>query len=103
MVALGLRPSGWTFDWLAANRFWGVAAVDALSLFPILYLNALAALANVDPSMEEAAEDLGCTGLRKFVRITLPMIRPGLFAGGTIVFIWSLTDLGTPLSSTTPR
>jgi iron(III) transport system permease protein len=74
-----------------------VAAVDALSLFPILYLNALAALANVDPSMEEAAENLGCTGLRRFVRITLPMIRPGLFAGGTIVFIWSLTDLGTPL------
>src|SRR5690606_37396253 len=30
-------------------------------------------------------------------QVTLPLIRPGLFAGGTIVFIWSFTELGTPL------
>ena len=47
--------------------------------------------------MEEAAENLGCTGLRKFRRITLPLIMPGLFAGGTIVFIWAFTELGVPL------
>ncbi|MBI5769999.1 MAG: iron ABC transporter permease [Verrucomicrobia bacterium] len=93
----GLLAPGATIDWFAANRFWGVALVEALSLYPIIYLNALAALANVDPAMEEAAQNLGCTGLRRFVRITLPLIRPGLFAGGTIVFIWSFTELGTPL------
>jgi len=36
-------------------------------------------------------------GWRRFRRITLPLIKPGLFAGGTIVFIWAFTDLGTPL------
>ncbi|MDA0578474.1 MAG: ABC transporter permease subunit, partial [Verrucomicrobia bacterium] len=41
--------------------------------------------------------NLGCSGFRKFFRITLPLIMPGLFAGGTIVFIWSFTELGTPL------
>ncbi len=46
--------------------------------------NAAAALANIDPAMEEAAQNLGCTGLRRFWKITLPLIRPGLFAGGTI-------------------
>jgi len=97
VVALGLRPHGWTFDWFAANQFWGVAIVEALSLYPIIYLNAVAALANVDPAMEEAAQNLGCTGLRRFRRITLPLIRPGLFAGCTIVFIWVFTELGTPL------
>jgi iron(III) transport system permease protein len=97
IVGVGLKPHGWTFDWLAANRFWGVSVVEALSLYPIIYLNALAALANVDPAMEEAAQNLGCTGLRRFRRITLPLIRPGLFAGGTLVFIWAFTDLGTPL------
>jgi iron(III) transport system permease protein len=97
VIALHLRPAGWAFDWLAANQFWGVALVDALSLYPILYLNAVAALANIDPAMEEAAQNLGCTGWRRFRKITLPLIRPGLFAGGTIVFIWSFTDLGTPL------
>jgi iron(III) transport system permease protein len=71
--------------------------VEALSLYPIIYLNAVAALANIDPAMEEAAQNLGCTGLRRFWKITLPLIRPGLFAGGTIVFIWAFTELGTPL------
>ena len=97
IVALGLRPHGWTFDWFAANQFWGIAIVEALSLYPIIYLNALAALANIDPAMEEAAQNLGCTGFRRFRRITLPLIHSGLFAGGTIVFIWIFTELGTPL------
>ncbi len=97
LVALHLRPEGWTFDWFAANQFWGVAIVEALALYPIIYLNAVAALANIDPAMEEAAQNLGCTGFRRFWKITLPLINPGLFAGGTIVFIWSFTELGTPL------
>jgi len=97
LVGLGLRPEGWTFDWLGANQFLGVAVITALSLYPIIYLNAVAALANIDPAMEEAAENLGCVGLRRYWRITLPLIRPGLFAGGTIVFIWAFTDLGVPL------
>jgi len=97
IISLGLKPAGWTFDWFAANQFWGVVLVEALSLYPIIYLNAVAALANIDPAMEEAASNLGCTGLRRFWKITLPLIQPGLFAGGTIVFIWSFTELGTPL------
>jgi iron(III) transport system permease protein len=97
LVGLGVEPAGWTFDWLAANRFWGISLIEAFSLYPIIYLNAIAALANVDPSLEEAARNLGCTGFRLFRRIILPLIRPGLFAGGTIVFIWAFTDLGTPL------
>lgn len=84
-------------DWLGQARYAGVVALQALALYPIMYLNAAAALANVDPAMEEAAENLGCSGFRKFRRITLPLIMPGLFAGGTIVFIWSFTELGTPL------
>ena len=97
VVHLGLRPADWTFDWLGTNQFLGIAFVNAFSLYPIIYLNAVAALANIDPAMEEAATNLGCTGLRRFVRITLPLIKPGLFAGTTIVFIWAFTDLGVPL------
>lgn len=97
IISLGLRPEGWTFDWLGANQFLGIAIVTALSLYPIIYLNAVAALANIDPAMEEAAENLGCVGFRRFFKVTLPLIKPGLFAGGTIVFIWAFTDLGVPL------
>ncbi|MGI5869793.1 MAG: ABC transporter permease [Kiritimatiellia bacterium] len=88
---------GTSIDWLGQARYVGVVAIQALSLYPIAYLNASAALANVDPAMEEAAANLGCPGWRRFFRITLPLIAPGLFAGGTIIFIWSFTELGAPL------
>jgi iron(III) transport system permease protein len=103
LIQLGLRPEGWTFDWFALHQFWGIAVVNALSLYPIIYLNAVAALANIDPAMEEAAQNLGCTGFRRFFKITLPLIKPGMFAGGTIVFIWAFTELGTPLVFDYPR
>lgn len=83
-------------DWLGTG-FAGVAILQALHLFPILYLNVSAALANVDPAYQQAARNLGASNWQTFRRITLPLIRPGLFAGGTIVFIWSFTDIGTPL------
>jgi iron(III) transport system permease protein len=84
-------------DWLGSSGIWGVILLEALALYPIVYLNAAAALANLDPTLGEAAENLGCTGLRRFRRVTLPLIAPGLFAGGILVFIWSFTELGTPL------
>ncbi len=97
LADLGILNPDAPIDWLGEGRVWGVVALIALNLYPIIYLNVLAALANVDPAMEEAAENLGCTGFRKFRKITLPLIMPGVFAGGTIVFIWSFTELGVPL------
>jgi iron(III) transport system permease protein len=94
---LGLLDASAPIDWLGEGRIWGVVALISLNLYPIIYLNVVAALANVDPAMEEAAANLGCTGFRKFRKITLPLIMPGVFAGGTIVFIWSFTELGVPL------
>ncbi|MHB9137954.1 MAG: ABC transporter permease [Victivallaceae bacterium] len=85
-------------DWLGGNgRFYAVCLIEALHLYPILYLNLVTALANVDPSLDEAARNLGASRMRRFLKITLPLIRPGIFAGGSIVLIWSFTELGTPL------
>ncbi|HEY8902894.1 MAG TPA: iron ABC transporter permease [Chthoniobacterales bacterium] len=97
LCALHLASPKHPLDWLGSNPLTGVVVMNALHLYPILYLNLVASLANIDPAMEEAAENLGCTGLRKFWRITLPLMMPGLFAGGTIVFIWAFTELGVPL------
>ncbi len=91
-----LGPDG-AIDWLGEGQFWGVVIMEALHLYPILYLNALAALSNLDPTMEEAALNVGASPWQRFRKVTLPLITPGLFAGGTIVFIWSFTELGTPL------
>jgi iron(III) transport system permease protein len=97
LQSIGLLNSDQFIDWMGEGRFWGIVLLEALHLYPIMYLNVTAALANVDPSMEEASANLGCVGWRRFRRITLPLIMPGLFAGGTIVFIWSFTELGAPL------
>jgi iron(III) transport system permease protein len=88
---------GTDWDILGSAKFYGIVIVQALSLYPIIYLNTTAALANLDPALDEAAENLGAGPWRRLFRVTLPLIRPGLFAGATIVFIWSFTELGTPL------
>lgn len=88
---------GTDWDVLGSAKFWGVVVVESLYLYPIIYLNATASLANLDPALDEAAENLGAGPWKRFFRITLPLIRPGLFAGATIVFVWSFTELGTPL------
>ncbi|MCC5834722.1 MAG: iron ABC transporter permease [Opitutales bacterium] len=97
LQTVGILGSEQSIDWLGRGQFWGVVVVTALSLYPILYLNAIASLANIDPAMEESAENLGARGWKRFFKITLPLMRPGLFAGCTIVFIWSFTELGVPL------
>jgi iron(III) transport system permease protein len=85
-------------EWLAeGNKFWAVVILGVLHLYPIMYLNLVAALANVDPSLEEMATTLGVPKWRQWKDIVWPLSRPGYFAGAIIVFIWALTDLGTPL------
>lgn len=85
-------------EWLADdNKFWAVVVLAVMNLYPIMYLNLAAALANVDPSLEEMATTLGVKRWRQFKDIVWPLARPGYFAGAIIVFIWALTDLGTPL------
>lgn len=97
LARVGLMDAADPVDWLGEGRLVGIVLMNALHLYPIAYLNLSAALANLDPAHEEAAENLGCHGLRRFVRVTLPLIMPGLFAGGTIIFIWAFTELGVPL------
>lgn len=97
LVDLGmLSPDRPGLDFLGGG-FWAVVVMEVLHLYPIMYLNLTAALANLDPSLEEAAQNLGAGRWRRFWRCTLPLIMPGIFAGATIVFIWSFTELGTPL------
>lgn len=86
-------------DWniLGDTAVLGIVAIQSFSLYPIIYLNASASLANLDPALDESARNLGAGFWSRFFRVTLPLLRPGLFAGATIVFIWSFTELGTPL------
>lgn len=97
LLKCGLIDNLHLIDWLGNYKFFGMCLLNALSLYPILYLNIVSALANIDPAMEEAAGNLGCHGLKRYFKITFPLIRSGVFAGSTLVFIWAFTELGVPL------
>jgi len=97
LMRLGVMDPAHPIDWLGHGGFWGIVILQVLSLYPIMYLNVAAAMANIDPSLREAAQNLGASGWRLFRTVTLPLILPGWFAGAIIVFIWAFTDLGTPL------
>ena len=75
----------------------GVALAQIMAFYPIVYLNAYSSFINVDPSMEEQAENLGAKGLKLFFTVTLPLALPGIAAGSILVFIFGLEDLGAPI------
>ncbi len=94
---LGLVSPGSPVRWLADHPFGGVVVSEAFSLYPILFVNVVTALTFVDPALEQAAANLGASAWRVFRSVTLPLMLPGVFAGASIVFIWSFSELGTPL------
>jgi iron(III) transport system permease protein len=75
----------------------GVVLVQTLHFFPFIMLNTAVSLANIDPSLEEMAQNLGSHGWRLFRRVTLPLMLPGYVAGSLLTFIRVIDDLGTPL------
>ena len=75
----------------------GVALAQIMTFFPIVYLNVFSSMVNIDPSLEEQAENLGARGFRLFRTVTLPLSLPGLAAGAAIVFIFSLEDVAAPI------
>lgn len=77
--------------------FKGIVLVLTLQMIPLIFMYVSGALKNVDASIVEAAESMGCTGMRKMLRIIIPVIMPTLLAGGLLVFMRALADFGTPM------
>ncbi len=77
--------------------FAGIVLVMTLQLFPLVFLYAKGALRNIDNSLLEAAENLGCSGLLCFFKVVVPLMMPTLLAAGLLVFMRSFADFGTPM------
>jgi len=75
----------------------GIIFVFMLHLFPYIYLYTSGAMNGIDSSLEEAAENLGMSKLRRIWTVTLPVILPSILAGCIMVFMTSLADFGTPM------
>ncbi len=68
-----------------------VAAHVAFSISYVVFI-VQAKLVNLDPSLEEAALDLGATPWQAFSRVTLPLILPAIVSAALLVFTLSLDD-----------
>ncbi|MCK9315333.1 MAG: iron ABC transporter permease [Verrucomicrobia bacterium] len=97
LMKVGILGYDQPIHWLGMGGVAGIVILQALHLYPILYLNLSASMSTLDPSLREAAQNMGASSRKILRTITLPLIIPGLFGGSFIVFIGSLTDLGTPL------
>jgi len=84
-------------QWLGGGGVFGIILLQTVHLVPILYLSVSASLRNAHVSLEEAARVFGATRWQVLRRIVIPLSIPGWFAGASLVFIASFTDLGTPL------
>ena len=86
---LGLETAG-------LYGFGGLVLVQTLTFFPIAYLVLLGLIKSLDPSLEDAAANIGSSPFHRFRRITLPLLAPGIGAASLLVFIQSLADFSNP-------
>ncbi len=77
--------------------FWGIAVVQTLTFFPVCYMMLKGLLKNIDPSLEEAARDMGATRSKVFTSVTLPLLLPGLGNAFLVTFIESIADFANPM------
>ncbi|MCR4634950.1 MAG: iron ABC transporter permease [Butyrivibrio sp.] len=77
--------------------FWGIVIVQTLTFFPVCYMMLKGLLKNIDPSLEEAARDMGASRFKVFMTVTLPLVLPGLGNAFLVTFIESIADFANPM------
>jgi len=71
----------------------GLALAHVVITVPYVVRAVMASLQGIDPELENAARVLGATGPGAFFAVTLPLIRPGVVAGGLFSFIVSFDNV----------
>ena len=77
--------------------FAGIVLVFTLQSFPLVYIYVSGALKNLDNSLNEAAESLGCSRMGRIWKIIVPLVMPTLLASSMLVFMRVFADFGTPM------
>lgn len=79
------------------NGIPGVIVVHTFTMYTYFYLSASAAIKGLDPSLEEAASNLGAGRLTIWKKIILPMLTPSMIASSLLVFMTSMASYTAPL------
>ncbi len=85
------------FGWTPMFNWWGAVIASVVVAFPLLFKTATAAIAAVDPHLEQAAYTLGYSTLKTFCRITLPLSMRGILAGVVLAFARAMGEFGATL------
>ncbi|MDX1458965.1 MAG: iron ABC transporter permease [Marinobacter sp.] len=99
-VQIALRD---LFGWTSAQDYWfpeirslgGATAMIGLVLYPYVYLLARAAFLEQSPSLFSVSRSLGHSALSTFFRVVLPIARPAIAVGLSLVLMETLNDFGT--------
>lgn len=94
---LGLRVDIYSWPDVPFMPPAGLTAVMALTFFPIAYIMLMGMMRALDPSLDEAAANLGASKWRTFRKVTLPLLAPGIASAFLLLFVEALADLGNPL------
>lgn len=88
------------FGWYDTNIYGlrGLIFVQTLSYFPIAFLLLSGMLKSIDPSLEDAARNLGSSKWRTFKTVTFPLVLPGIANAVLLVFIKSVADFANPIA-----
>jgi spermidine/putrescine transport system permease protein len=72
--------------------YWTIVIAHVMFSIAYVAVTVRARMAGMDPSVEEAARDLGAGPFTTFYKVTLPMIMPGVLAGALLAFALSIDD-----------
>ncbi|MCF0130294.1 MAG: iron ABC transporter permease, partial [Pseudobutyrivibrio sp.] len=75
----------------------GIVVVQTLTFFPVCYMMLKGLLKNIDPSIEEAARDMGASRWKVFTSVTFPLMLPGIGNAFLVTFIESVADFANPM------
>ena len=73
-------------------NFWTLLIAHITFNLPYVILNVMPKLQQMNPALQDAAMDLGCTPLQSFFKVTIHEIMPGIVSGAIMAFTMSLDD-----------
>lgn len=83
---------GQLFGAATSLNFWTLLIAHVTFCLPYVIFQVTPKLQQMDSSLVEAAQDLGCTPVKAFFKVTIPEITPGIITGAIMAFTLSLDD-----------
>ena len=74
-----------------------IIIIQTMTFFPVCYMMLKGLLKNIDPSLEEAARDMGASRWQVFMSVTLPLLLPGLGNSFLVTVMESIADFANPM------